>query len=86
MRADSRRPCKDCKVIPGEYLGTQHRLLVLDAEFKCSKWKKRRVRGPRVNWWTLTKENARLLLRSLEAGRGCRYNVGSNGRLYSKVG
>ena len=37
MRADSRRSCKDCKVIPSEYLGTQHRLLVLDVDFKCSK-------------------------------------------------
>ena len=42
-RTSSQRSCKDCKVIPNEYLGTQHRLLVLDAEFKCSKRKKRRV-------------------------------------------
>ena len=40
VRADIRRSCKDCKVIPSEYLGTQHRLLVLDVELKCSKWKK----------------------------------------------
>jgi len=43
MRADSLRFCKDCKVIPSEYVGTQHRLLMLDVEFKCSKWKKKRV-------------------------------------------
>ena len=61
MRTDSRRSCKDCKVIPSEYLGTQHRLLVLDAEFKCSKRKKRRVGDPRVKWCTLTKENAGLI-------------------------
>ena len=30
----------------------------MDVEFKCSKWKKRNVRDPRVKWWTLTKENA----------------------------
>ena len=35
-RADSRRLCKDCKMIPSEYLGTQHRLLVLDVELKLS--------------------------------------------------
>jgi len=45
-RADSRRYCKDCKVIPSEYLGTQHRLLVLDMKFKCSKWNKRSGGGP----------------------------------------
>ena len=48
-------------MIPSEYLGTQHRLLVLDAEFKCSKRKKIRVGDPIVKWWTLTKENARLI-------------------------
>ena len=48
-------------MIPSEYLGTQHRLLVLDMEFKCSKWKKKRVEDPRVNWWNLTKKNAGLL-------------------------
>jgi len=57
IRANRRRFCKDCKVIPSEYLGTQHRLLVLDVELKCSKWKKRSVGEPRVKWWNLTKEN-----------------------------
>ena len=61
IRADNRRLCKDCKVIPSEYLGTQHRLLVLDVEFKCTKWKKRSVRDPKVKWWNLTKENTRKL-------------------------
>ena len=36
-RSDNWRSCKDCKVIPSEYLGTQHRILVLDLELKCSK-------------------------------------------------
>jgi len=58
IMADSRRLCKDFKVIPSEYLGTQHRLLVLDVEFKCSKWKRRSAGEPRVKWWNLTRENA----------------------------
>jgi len=49
-RADNRRLCKDCEVIPNEYLGTQHRLLVLDVELNYSKWKKRSVGKPRVKW------------------------------------
>jgi len=61
MRTDSRRLCKDCKVIPSEYIGSQHRLLVLDVELKCSRWRKRRVGDPRVKWWTLSKENASFL-------------------------
>jgi len=44
-RAGSRRFCKDCKVIPSKYIGTQHRL-VLDVKFKGSKRKMRRVGGP----------------------------------------
>jgi len=58
IRANNRRLCKDCEVIPNEYLGTQHRLIVLDVEFKYSKWKTRSVGDPRVKWWNLMKENA----------------------------
>ena len=54
-RVDSRRLCKDYKVIPSEYIGSQHRLVVLDVELKCSRWRKRRVGDPRVKWWTLSK-------------------------------
>jgi len=50
IRVGNRRLCKDYKVIPSEYLGTQHRLLVFDVELKCSKWKKRSVGEPRVKW------------------------------------
>jgi len=32
MRASSKRWCRDCKVLPSEYLTTQHRLLVLDVD------------------------------------------------------
>lgn len=68
-RADSRRFCKDCKVIPSEYLGAQHRFLVLDVELICSKWKMRIVREPRVKWWNLTRENAmKLTQRIAEEG------------------
>jgi len=37
IRADNKRLCKDCTVIPSEYLVTQHRLLMLNVELKCSK-------------------------------------------------
>ena len=41
MGANSRRLCKDCKVIPSECLTTQHRLLVMDVEIKSSIRRKR---------------------------------------------
>jgi len=71
-KADSQRFCKNYKVIPSEYLGTQHRLLVLDMEFKYSKQKKRRVGDPRVKWWTLTKENAVFLAERITKGEAWR--------------
>ena len=58
-RADSRRSCRDCKVIPSEFVGSQHRLLVLDVEFSGVKWKRRGVEDIRFKWWNLIKENAR---------------------------
>ncbi|XP_016578793.2 craniofacial development protein 2-like [Capsicum annuum] len=41
LRKGDRALCKDCKVIPSEYLSTQHRFLVMDLIIKKSK--KRRV-------------------------------------------
>jgi len=49
-RADSRRSCRDCKVIPSECVGSQHRLPVLDVEFNYVKWKRRGVGDLRVKW------------------------------------
>jgi len=65
IMADNRRFYKDCKVIPSEYLGTQHRLLLLDVEFKCLNLKKRSVGGLIVKWWNLTNENAMKLSESI---------------------
>jgi len=45
-RVDNRRLCRDYKVIPSEFVGSQHKLLVLDVEFNCVKWKRRSVGGP----------------------------------------
>ena len=52
-RRGDRRTCKDCKVIPGESLTTQHRLLVCDIGLRNSK-EKRKVRiQPKIKWWNL---------------------------------
>jgi len=59
--------CKDCKVIHSEYLGTQHRLLVMDVVIKNSNWKKRSVIDHRVRWWDLTTENTIILAEKIEA-------------------
>ena len=58
-------------MIPSELLGTQHRLLVLDAELKYPKRSKRRTEEPRIKWWTLTKEKAGLIAERLAEERVC---------------
>jgi len=65
IRVDSRRLYADCKVITSMYLGTPHRLLVLDMELKCSKWKKRSVGEPTVKLWNLTRKNAMKLVEGI---------------------
>ena len=56
---------KDCKVLPSECLGSQHRLLVLDVELKGSIRKRRYAGEPRIKWWNLTRENALELTRRI---------------------
>ncbi|XP_070020004.1 uncharacterized protein [Nicotiana sylvestris] len=53
--------CKDCKVIPGEILAMQHRLLVMDVGIMLKR-RKRSSRGrPRIRWGALTKDKAQEL-------------------------
>ena len=57
MRANSRRLCRDCKVIPSECLMTQHRLLVMDVEIRSTLRKKKTVGVYKVKWGNLNGEN-----------------------------
>ncbi|XP_070022620.1 uncharacterized protein [Nicotiana sylvestris] len=61
LRRCDRRLCEDCKVISGETLPTQHRLLLMDIGIRIRR-KKRSVRGcPRIRWGTLNKDKAQEL-------------------------
>ena len=48
VRANNRRWCRDCKVLPSECLMTQHRLLVLDVEIRGEIRRRRKVGVHRV--------------------------------------
>ena len=64
VRRDRLGKVKDCKVIPGESVATQHRLLVMD--FRIVKRKrKRRVREKKICWWKLRKEEGQELVQKL---------------------
>ncbi|KAM1404945.1 hypothetical protein ACFX2I_013383 [Malus domestica] len=47
MRKGDRITCKDCKVIPGESLANQHRLLVMDVHIKRQKKKEQDLEVPK---------------------------------------
>ena len=42
---------KNCKVINGESVAAQHRVLVLDWEIKCSKRRVPEQVTPKIKWW-----------------------------------
>ena len=58
MRANSRRLCRDCKVLQSECLTTKHRFLVVDVEIRGAVRRKRTIGIYKVRWWNLNGEKA----------------------------
>ncbi|XP_070013886.1 uncharacterized protein [Nicotiana sylvestris] len=56
LRRYDRGLCKDCKVIPGETLATQHGLLVMDVGIMMKRKKRYARDRPRIRWGALTKD------------------------------
>ncbi|XP_055823701.1 uncharacterized protein LOC129892165 [Solanum dulcamara] len=54
LRKDDKSLYKNCKVIPSEYLTTQHKLLVMDLEIRREKKKRVVDDQPRIRWGCLT--------------------------------
>ena len=71
VRSEDRTKCKDCKVIPGEPIALQHRLVVLDVFIKG--WKKRSSDKvePRIKWWNLKGEMLNTFVERLRFERNC---------------
>ncbi|XP_070004767.1 uncharacterized protein [Nicotiana sylvestris] len=61
LRWCDRGLCKDCKVIPGETLVTQHRLLVVDIGIMMKRKKRYARRRPSIRWGALTKDKTHKL-------------------------
>ncbi|XP_070008755.1 uncharacterized protein [Nicotiana sylvestris] len=78
LRRCDRRLYEDCKVIPGETLAKQHRLLVMDIGIRIRR-KKRSVRSrPRIRWGALTKDKAQELEGRLSAMAAWRSSMDAN--------
>jgi hypothetical protein len=53
LRKRDRGCCIDCKVIPGESVATQHRVLILDLRIRQYRKRDRHMIDPRIKWWAL---------------------------------
>ena len=69
MRQEDPLRCRDCKVIPGECLTTQHRLLVLDVQVRNWKRKNHKKQNPRIRWWDLKGEKQLIFKKKLRGRR-----------------
>nr|CAB3475315.1 unnamed protein product [Digitaria exilis] len=57
-RRDDRRDCLDCKVIPGECVVPQHKLVVADFRLRVRVHQDKRAKMARTKWWKLRGEAA----------------------------
>ncbi|EMS49145.1 Cysteine-rich receptor-like protein kinase 26 [Triticum urartu] len=57
-RREDRRVCLDCKVIPGESVVPQHKLVVADFRFRIRVQRDKRAKVARTKWWKLKGEVA----------------------------
>jgi hypothetical protein len=57
-RREDRHACLDCKVIPGECVVPQHKLVVVDFHFWVRTHRDKRAKIARTKWWKLRGEEA----------------------------
>ena len=91
MRANSKRWCRDCKVLPSECLTMQHRLLMLDVDIRGAIRRKRKAGEYKVKWSNLSGENARKLSEKIKREgkwklEGDSTEYGRDDRVYQEVG
>jgi hypothetical protein len=60
-RREDRHTCLDCKVIPGECVVPQHKLVVADFRFWVRLQQSKRIQAPRTKWWKLKEEAMKML-------------------------
>ena len=53
IRRNNNSKVKDCKVIPGESIAIQHRILTMDIGIQTKKRVKPRRRKQQIKWWRL---------------------------------
>jgi hypothetical protein len=59
MRREDMHACLACKVIPGECVVPQHKLVIADFHFRVHFQQSKRVQAPKMKWWKLKEETAK---------------------------
>jgi tRNA(His) 5'-end guanylyltransferase len=59
-RRENRNACLDCKVIPGECVVPQYKLVVADYCFQVRHQRSKCVEAPGTKWWKLKEEAAKM--------------------------
>ena len=70
VRRDILRELKNCKVIPGESVETQHRMLVIEMK-AVRKRRSPRERAKRTRWWNLNQDELKDAFISKARGHIC---------------
>ena len=60
VRRDNLVHVRDCKVIPGESVATQHRLLLMEIDIQMPRKTKPRHREKKIKWWNLKKDEYKM--------------------------
>lgn len=77
VRKENRRLVMDCKVIPGEAVVTQHRVLVADLRIKVEKKRKKEERKRKIKVWELNGEKKTEFRNKVQSAIRERYENGS---------
>ncbi|KAH1250863.1 GDSL esterase/lipase [Glycine max] len=65
IRKSDRKYCLNCKVILGESLTTQHRVLVMDVRIRDRAKRRSPMVAPRIKWWHLKGEKQGIFLQKI---------------------
>ena len=60
VRRDEIMTIKDCNVIPGECVATQHRLVVMETNVEMTRKPRPRMKQQKTKWWNIEKDEFKL--------------------------
>ncbi|KAL5193398.1 Craniofacial development protein 2 [Glycine soja] len=84
IRKSDRKYCLNCKVIPGESLTTQHRVLVMDVRIRDRAKRRSPLVAPRIKWWHLKGEKQGIFQQKIWEG-WCGQSQGSANDMWNKM-